>query len=598
MIGVLVGESKIIRTDEWAVNTSMAFSQKYNDYGYFTNIIRGTDTDVFIIYGQPVKDIGIIYRIFQLGYLLFGTTKGLSFFWCARFIVLFLVSFEFMMLLTKKQRGLAFIGTILIAFAPVISWWFAINGLVEMLISGMLAIILLNKYMLSKNYKSRLLYLLGIMICAGTYLLTFYPSWMIPFAYVFGALAIWIIIENWKKCKISKKDIFTIIAILLLFIVSIIYIFTKSLDTIKLVLNTSYPGGRIETGGKALNKYFSYAINPFFWGKDAIQKIENGTLITSNVCEEAVFFDLFPIGLITTFIVLFKQKNKDKFLIISLIVYCILGVWCIVGFPTIFAKLSLLSNSQASRTIIAVGFLNILILIRSLALIKKPLNRILSLLTALVLAIIVITININAYPEYIGKLMCITIFIMLSMSFYFILRYRFKYNRFILATILLTIILFSGATINPIRKGTNVIYDSSLIKKIEEISKDDDKLWIVEGQGLPYINIPILAGAKTINSTNVYPVLDRWNLLDTNNKNEEIYNRYAHIIINLTDEASKEFKLTSTDEFVLNLNIDELLALDVKYVLSLRDLDKYSNGKIYLEKIYNNNYKIYKVKEN
>lgn len=596
--GVLIGESKAIRSDEWAVNTPMTFSQQFNNFGYFSNIIRGTSSDVFIIYGQPVKDVGIIYRIFQIGYLLLGNAKGQAIFWCGRFIVLFLVTFEFMMLLTKKKRGLSVIGTILVLFAPVIGWWFAINGLVEMLIAGQLAIILLDKYMLNKEYKKRLLYLFGILICAGIYLLTFYPSWQIPLIYVFGGLALWILIKNWKNCEINKKDIFTIIAFIILFIISIIYIFTKSLDTIKLVLNTAYPGSRVEIGGGALNKYFSYAINPFFWGKDAIQKVANGNIITSNVCEEAVFFDLFPMGLITTFIVLFKQKNKDKLLIISLIISAILGIWCIFGFPEILAKLTLLSNSQASRSIIAVGFLNIIILIRSLALIKKPLNRVASSILAILVTCIIILINKITYPQYMGMLITILTFIYLSITFYFTLRYRLKYNKYILTFILLVIVLFSGATVNPIRTGTDVIYDSEIIKTINEIVQKDDGLWIVEGTGLPNINIPIMAGAKTINSTNVYPVLDRWKMIDTDNRNEEIYNRYAHITINLTNDDIPEFKLTSPDAFTLSLNIDELTKLDVKYILSIRDLTSYSNDKINLERIYkNNNYEIYKIKE-
>ena len=596
--GVIVGESKTIRSDEWAVNTPMAYSQKFNDFGYFSDVIRGTATDVFIVYGQPVKDIGIIYRAFQIGYLLFGTSKGQAIFWCGRFIALFLITFEFMLLITKRKRGISFIGTILVSFAPVIGWWFAINGLVEMIIAGQLAIILLDKYMLSQQYKKRLLYLFGMVISAGTYLLTFYPSWQIPFIYVFAGLALWVLIKNWKNCKINKKDIFTIITFVVLFLISNIYIFTKSLDTIKSVLNTVYPGSRVVTGGGEICKYFSYAINPFFWEKDVIQKVVNGKIIASNVCEEAVFFDLFPIGFITSFIILFKQKYKDKLLIISIIVSIILGTWCILGFPEILAKITLLSNSQASRSIIAVGFLNIVILIRSLALIEKPVKRIISGVLSILIAGIIVFINKIVYLDYIGDIITLSTLVCLSIIFYLILRYNFKYNKYILTFILLIIVLFSGATVNPIRKGVGEVYDSELINRIQEISQNDNRLWIVEGNGLPYNNIPIMAGAKTINSTNVYPILDRWKIFDKNGENEKIYNRYAHITINLTNENKIEFKLTSPDAFTVNLNIDELSKLDVKYILALRDLSGYSNDKKDLKKIYEyNNYEIYEIKE-
>ena len=35
--GELIGESQAIRTDEWATFTPFALSQKYNNYGYFSN---------------------------------------------------------------------------------------------------------------------------------------------------------------------------------------------------------------------------------------------------------------------------------------------------------------------------------------------------------------------------------------------------------------------------------------------------------------------------------------------------------------------------------------------------------------------------------
>ena len=68
---------------------------------------------------------------------------------------------------------------------------------------------------------------------------------------------------------------------------------------------------------------------------------------------------------------------------------------------------------------------------------------------------------------------------------------------------------------------------------LQEISKihesDEQALWIVEGMELPFLNAPIMVGAPTINSTNTYPDLERWRILDKSGKYEKNYNRYAHI---------------------------------------------------------------------
>ena len=65
--GILAGTSRSIRSDEWAVSTPMAFAQEANDYKYFNSNIRGGyNSDMFIVYGQPVRDASIIFRLFSL----------------------------------------------------------------------------------------------------------------------------------------------------------------------------------------------------------------------------------------------------------------------------------------------------------------------------------------------------------------------------------------------------------------------------------------------------------------------------------------------------------------------------------------------------
>ena len=151
--GVLFGKPRSIRSDEWAVLTPMMFSQYFDGFNYFSNLIRGGNTDVFMIYGLPTLNLMQVFRPFQIGFLFLGIAKGLSFFWCGRGIALFLVMFELAMILTKKNKLLSLLAAIMITLAPMIQWWFAINGIVEIFVFGGLAIILLEKYMTTTNFK-------------------------------------------------------------------------------------------------------------------------------------------------------------------------------------------------------------------------------------------------------------------------------------------------------------------------------------------------------------------------------------------------------------------------------------------------------------
>ena len=87
----LFGVSRIIRSDEFIINTPFAFSQYFNDFSYFSEIVRGTLTDMFLIYGQPVLDIGMLFRPFLIGYLFLNQGQGLSFFWISRLVFLLLI---------------------------------------------------------------------------------------------------------------------------------------------------------------------------------------------------------------------------------------------------------------------------------------------------------------------------------------------------------------------------------------------------------------------------------------------------------------------------------------------------------------------------
>lgn len=586
--GVLLGTSRPIRSDEWATNTTMTFSQYFSGFSYFSDIIRGTETDTFIVYGQPVMNLAILFRPFQIGYLFLSPAKGLSFFWLSRLIALFMVTFEFAMIITKKNKKYSVMTAFLLTFAPIVQWWFAINGLVEMLVFGQLAIILIYKYMRTNDYRKRMVYSLVIAICAGGYILTFYPAWQVPLAYVFLALAIWIFISEWKEFKFyPKKDIPIISIAVVLLAIGLGYVIVNSLDTIKAVMGTAYPGKRVGVGGETFGRMWQYICNLFF------------PLTTANVpanpCEMAVFFDLFPIGLILSLIVLIKEKKKDILIYCLLAADIFLSLYCVIAWPEVLAKVTLLSFTTGARAYAGVGLINILLLVRSLSITDMKMKKSIALIISLALSCVVVKLAMIDFSSYLNSTTIISLSILILLALFYMI-FRNKGFKGIFATILCVVMLFMGALVNPVRHGTGIIFESELTKKIQEIAKNDSGLWITEDLGLPMINYPMMVGAPTINSTNVYPVLDRWAKLDTEGVNEEIYNRYAHITIKINNTSNTEFTLLGADAFTVNLNVNDMNKLDIKYILSRNDLEDMSNDNVKINKLYEvNDYKIYEV---
>lgn len=578
---ILIGVPQGIRSDEWAVNTPMMLSQYFNYTGlfpYYSETIRGATTDAFIVYGQPVRDLAIIFRPFHWGYLFLSPAKGLSFFWTGRIIALFLTAFEFGMLLTKKNKTLSLAYASLITWAPIVQWWFAINGLVEMLVFGQLAILLIALYMNTADYRWRCLYGLIVMICAGGYVLTFYPAWQVPLAYVFLALFIGVVLENWKNFKWGKWDIAILISVILLLGIGMVYIFSKSFDTVASLMGTVYPGSRFETGGGQLSRLLLYPGNLFFLFASKVP--------FSNVCELAVFFDFFPVGILLSLWILLKEKKRDVYLILLLVLNAVFLLWCFAQWPDWLAKISLLSYTQADRAFLAVGILNILLLIRSLALIKTPFSKWATLLGAGFMGITITLLSAGIYKGYIpaDTKMILILIPILSLSFFFIFNGSKVWAQKSFLIMSLCIVFISGMFVNPVTRGLDAIYGQDIVKEISAINEKENGLWIVDGgsdAGFPINNIPLMVGAPTINSTNVYPNLERWHLLDPDKSDEGIYNRYAHISIKIQeDEPESTFELMYADQFTVNLNVSDLERLDVKFVLTKRDLSEFSDESI------------------
>lgn len=107
----LLGKSRMIRTDEWATSTTYILSQTQgeNAFNYFNDRLRGSLTDMFTVSNAPVADILILGRPFQIGFLLFGSDRGLSFYWYARIVAMLLGSYELCLILTKRNKKVSFV---------------------------------------------------------------------------------------------------------------------------------------------------------------------------------------------------------------------------------------------------------------------------------------------------------------------------------------------------------------------------------------------------------------------------------------------------------------------------------------------------------
>ena len=590
--GVILGKARAWRSDEYAINTPFAFSQAASGFHYYSQVIRA-GADAFIIYGQPVWDIGVLFRPFQWGYLILGAERGLSFFWNARLVMLILITFEMGMLLLNEKKNLAFLMSLMISFSPFIQWWFAINGLVEMLVFGFGAVLAFNRYLHTDSYKTRMVCGVIIAYFGCVYVLTFYPAWIVPIAYIMLVLVIWLITEN-RKASFTRKDIAVALASVCLFVVGLSYVFIKSKETVELSLNTIYPGQRTGTWPLSPLVFFQYPNGLF-----STLRTSFAGLVTNEV-EGSSFISFFPVGLILfTYNTFSGQKRIDSFSVGMIALSALFAIYCTIDIPDIVDTLTLMRFTTTHRVLPILMLAQLLLLFRGMALAENSMSIFMAASFGLVTAILLAWVNTIIIPGYYTSTMCIIMGLLIFIVCLAALQIgKYPVMLKVFGTCVLAISFVGGVLVNPVQVGARELTDNVATQIARPIVEEDpDAIWVVE-QGFPYDNAIIPIGARTINCTNVYPNLKLWRKLDEEGVYEDIYNRYASIGVEIVDEATAaSFEQgVSNDQFKVYLNPQSLAEMQVDYILSLRDLTVYDTDSVSFKLVsVNEAYKVFEV---
>ena len=572
--GIRLGEPRVWRSDEWGTLTPLCFRQQYNTlgaYNRYSQTLGSILTDNMLVYGQPSWDILTLFRPFYWGYLFFGSERGLSWFWCSRLIVLFLSWFELGMLITDGQKKLSVMLSVCVSFAPFLQWWFAINGLVEMLIYGA-CFVLGSNYLVSHTFNPRKIAVaVGMAVCAVGYVLTFYPTWMVPVAWGFVPLFLWVVIWKFNRNVLRRVDVVPWLLIFVITAAGLTVLAVTSWDVIKAELNSVYPGNApSSSGGTGLWWMMKYPIS-------LVSRFSMNELIVEN----SSIICFAPAGVILALWVIIKEKKKDPLLILLLGMNLFLAWYYCVGIPKWLAKILLLSFVNSNRGPQVLGFLRLTLFVRAVALKEKAPKRWLAVLAAVISSAVPMRLALGftkyepgglRYEYFDTAEKIVVVWAILAVVFY--LLYRARKSKYTMAVLgVCTVVLASSIWINPVAKGVPEITKSETMQQIRDLVKEDPKaIWLVVDMAYPATNIPAMAGADCLNTTQTYPQKTRWEMLDQEGECEDIYNRYCHIRASLGSKTMLE--LVSTDYVEVTLSPEDLKKLNIRYIVSTNDFDE------------------------
>ena len=561
----VIGSPRPIRSDEWLVQTPFYLSQVKTGNHFINKSYQDSGQNMMLAYNVSSWHISTIGKPFNWGFLFLGASRGLSWYWSFKIIALMLLSYEFAMILTSKRKLLSVVSSLWITFTPTVQWWF-MQHLGDVVFFSLLIMVSIYHYFNSEKKVFKIMMAINLIIALIGFPLIIYPAFQVPFAYVIMAFTA---IQIFKALRNKKVKLFDVIVIALtLFVSLMIDVLTiyQSWDAISATLHTVYPGKRISGGGEYTWKNLSdFLFNIFLPFKTP--QVSNQVELSSS------FNFLLYILLILPFVINRKDIKKNIFGIILVIYSLMLMFYSIVGIPTILAKLTLFSYVPFSRSWQSMSVIAVFASVWFISFIWDRIERI--KLTKILPSLLLVTtlylyrgLTDDIYKNYLGRFTTISFIVIMLVAFICIL---YRKNR-IFYSIMLVIVTIGGLTVNPVTHGIGVIENKLLSHEVESIvEKNPNAVWMSDSTNL--YHFVQMFGAKGIDGVRFYPDKQLMTKIDKQNQYEEVWNRYAHLKYSLTNEKTS-MTTPVPDNVNINLNVNELKDLKIKYVLTTRDLNK------------------------
>lgn len=567
----IFGKLRSIRSDEWLVSTPQMLTGQFTDYLGPNSILQAMESPILPTAGVFFGLSGFAIPRTWLMYFL-PANFGVSFYFCSGLIMAFFFSFEFFYVITRKSnKAVALIGASFTVLSTYYMWWSFAYGY----FAAQAAVVMLYYALHARHPITRTGFGFGTAVFGSFFVCQFYPAWQVPLGYVFLIILIYIIIDAGNVIKSYRKVDFAIlffsIGLMIAFIGSYLY---DSREYITAITNTVYPGKRVMSGDPSLYKLFNYVPALFFSFFDV-----------QNPSESAMFINFFPLPVLLNIYYMIRTKKFNLLATLLIIVSIIFSICSIMPLPELFLKVTLLLHSIPKRIVDIVAFIQIILLV--IALTHYDQEKKLKILPVLIMTapIMLITGYYSAsnFEDAIGKLYIYAACILLGLLFVVVVSYRRNKVLHMTTASIFVLCAVTSLTVLPFSKSLDAIYSKPISIHIQGIVETDpDAKWLSLNNQID-CGLLVANGAPTINSVQVIPNIELWEKLDPHNQYEEIYNRYAHLTVEISEEDTKP-ELAFLDHIILKLNPADLKKTGAQYILSpspISSTDSYNLIQLY-----------------
>lgn len=579
---LLFGEPRAIRSDEWLFMSQLTAAQASSGFPKFNENIGSTGRDMSIIIDVPYKEWSVIFKPQNLIFFILPLEYAFAFKWWL-LLVLLITSLYFLLLrIFDNKRLLAAIFSIAGTCSPFIFWWYQ-TATVASVFYGMFIILLAFRIIdgepLPKIRSKKItifLYGTALLYLLTCFALIQYPPFQIPVALVIVAVVTGKLLNSFFAHKKKLKPIIKPVVIMALGALGAgllvgLFLYTR-IEAVKDVAGTVYPGSRsISSGG--LKKY--YLFDGFLMPQ--LQSSARGASFFNNQSEVSNFILLLPFLLLPGLVVSYKEFRKKKLDWIFIALQA-LGILFVIRMFTplgdTFFSLILLNKVPNERLVISLGLVSLLHTFYLVQKIKpttfKNYGRLLVLVAYSlgcfgVMMLVGLRVK-KVYPEFISNSYRIILFAaVVALIVYLLISGKKLFGGILLLVFSVASVIY----IHPLYRGLGFITNNHVSETIKNQSDPDD-VWAVSGD-IVYENLAIIKNRDSLSGVQFYPNVEFWRNLG-GPKNDDIYNRYAHVLFESPSTLSEPLRLLQPDLYLVQLNCSDFIRKELDFVVSNKTL--------------------------
>jgi hypothetical protein len=551
--GLILGEAKFVRSDEWMVHTPWLLSQAKQNNPFSSRNPSVGGKHAPLVCNLPVAHWSLCFRP-ELWPFVAGLKpeSAFAFFWNFKWWSLLCGSYVLLLIVTRGESLLSAAGALMLLWSSTIQWWFSSPTLMPDMIglwcfalaAGLGAIILQKRWL-------RALLAAAYAFCALGFLFCCYPPFQIPLITLFAPLLVTVVFD-----RKAERHWILFAAATGLVIIGIGVFAWQLRDTLSTISALAYPGQRFSTGGGAP---WSSIVHGFL--TLGIAQLHHPTNFP-NVVAASSFLNALPL-LVCVHLACWRRSREWDFVQSVLLAFAVLTfLFAVCGIPQWLAKISLWSYATTERLSVPLALVSVLAICRFLApsvtLGQMRLSPWYVLIGAFVFGLVLVAANRDLH-NFVPPAALAAIWLFYSVAgTLLVATYRFACG----AMIILPLVVLNGA-INPLGRGIPAYETTSVSPVLAKLRRAFPQTrWIVVGpdpRGTTISTMLKATGATVLSGFTAVPNGEMLGSLDPKRENTSVYSRYAIVRFRpATGSApAPEFELDQTTVYTVKLPLTD-----------------------------------------